>query len=95
MLALSATRNHDKVGLVLFTDQIELYIHAKKGHRHVLRVVREILFFKPVHRGTDITQALEFANRMSGRAFGAVPDFPISRLPESVLKARSAAAPTH
>ena len=67
VLALSATRNNDKVGLVLFTDQIELYIPPKKGRRHVLRVVREILFFRPVHRGTDITQALQFANRMSRR----------------------------
>jgi len=67
VLALSATRNNDKVGLVLFTDQIELYIPPKKGRRHVLRVVREILFFRPVHRGTDITRALEFANRMSAR----------------------------
>jgi uncharacterized protein (DUF58 family) len=67
VLALSATSNHDKVGLVLFTDQVELYIPPKKGRRHVLRVVREILFFRPVRRGTDIAQALEFANRMSGR----------------------------
>jgi uncharacterized protein (DUF58 family) len=52
---------------VLFTDQIELYIPPKKGRRHVLRVVREILFFRPVRRGTDIIQALEFANRMSAR----------------------------
>jgi uncharacterized protein (DUF58 family) len=67
VLALSATRNNDKVGLVLFTDQIELYIPPKKGRRHVLRVVREILFFQPVRRGTDVTQALQFANRMSRR----------------------------
>ena len=68
VLALPATRStNDKVGLVLFTDQIELYIPPKKGRRHVLRVVREILFFRPVHRGTDIVQALEFSNRMSGR----------------------------
>ena len=67
VLALSATRNNDKVGLVLFTDQIELYIPPKKGRRHVLRVVREILFFRPMRRGTDIVQALEFSNRMSGR----------------------------
>lgn len=67
VLALSATRNNDKVGLVLFTDQVELYIPPKKGRRHVLRVVREILFFKPSRRGTDIAQVLEFANRMSGR----------------------------
>ncbi|HTB68417.1 MAG TPA: DUF58 domain-containing protein [Steroidobacteraceae bacterium] len=67
VLALSATRNNDKVGLVLFTDQIELYIPPKKGRRHVLRVVREILFFRPIRRGTDLVQALEFVNRMSAR----------------------------
>ncbi|HEY6455412.1 MAG TPA: DUF58 domain-containing protein [Steroidobacteraceae bacterium] len=67
VLALSATRNNDKVGLVLFTEQIELYIPPKKGRRHVLRVVREILFFRPTRRGTDLVHALEFANRMSGR----------------------------
>ena len=67
VLALSATRNNDKVGLVLFTDQIELYIPPKKGRRHVLRVVREILFFRALRRGTDITQALQFAGRMSQR----------------------------
>jgi uncharacterized protein (DUF58 family) len=67
VLALSATRNNDKVGLILFTDQIELYIPPKKGRRHVLRVVREILFFRPVRRATDVTQALQFANRTSRR----------------------------
>jgi len=67
VLALSATRNNDKVGLLLFTDQVELYIPPKKGRRHVLRVVREILFFRPARRGTDITQALQFANRTSLR----------------------------
>src|SRR5277367_1291355 len=50
VLALSATRNNDKVGLVLFSDQIELYIPPKKGRRHVLRVVREILFYQPLRR---------------------------------------------
>ncbi len=75
VLALSATRNNDKVGLVLFTDQIELYIPPKKGRRHVLRVVREILFFRPTRRGTDMVQALEFANRMSRTTLGRVPDF--------------------
>jgi uncharacterized protein (DUF58 family) len=67
VLALSATRNHDKVGLVLFTDQVELYMPPRKGRRHVLRLVREILFYRPRRRGTDIAQALEFANRMSRR----------------------------
>ena len=64
VLAFSAIRNSDKVGLILFSDQIEQYIPPKKGRRHVLRVVREILFFEPKHRGTDIVQALDFANRV-------------------------------
>jgi len=67
VLALSATRNNDNVGLVLFSDQVELYIPPKKGRRHVLRVVREILFFRPGHRGTDLGQALRFASRMLPR----------------------------
>jgi uncharacterized protein (DUF58 family) len=67
VLAFSAIRNSDKVGLVLFSDQIEQYIPPKKGRRHVLRVVREILYFQPQHRGTDIVQALDFANRVTRR----------------------------
>src|SRR5580704_10376076 len=62
VLAFSAIRNNDRVGLILFTDKIEQYIPPKKGRRHVLRVVREILYFQPQHRGTDIVQALDFAN---------------------------------
>ena len=53
MLAFSAIRNSDKVGLLLFTDQIEHYIPPRKGRRHVLRVVREILCFEPQRRGTE------------------------------------------
>ena len=67
VLALSATRNQDKVGLVLFTDQVELYMPPRKGRRHVLRLVREILFYRPRHRGTDIIRTLDFANRVSRR----------------------------
>jgi uncharacterized protein (DUF58 family) len=67
VLAFSAIHNSDKVGLILFSDQIEQYIPPKKGRRHVLRVVREILFFEPQHRGTDIVQALDFANRVTQR----------------------------
>jgi len=67
VLAFSAIHNSDKVGLILFSDQIEQYIPPKKGRRHVLRVVREILFFEPQHRGTDIVQALDFANRVTRR----------------------------
>jgi len=67
VLAFSAIHNSDKVGLILFSDQIEQYIAPKKGRRHVLRVVREILFFEPKQRGTDIEQALDFANRVTHR----------------------------
>jgi uncharacterized protein (DUF58 family) len=67
VLAFSAIRNNDKVGLLLFTDDIEQYIPPKKGRRHVLRVVREILFFQPKRRATDIPRALEFINRVTAR----------------------------
>jgi uncharacterized protein (DUF58 family) len=67
VLAFSAIRNSDKVGLVLFTDRIEEYIPPKKGRRHVLRVVREILYFQPRHRGTDLGNALNFANEVAKR----------------------------
>jgi uncharacterized protein (DUF58 family) len=67
VLAFSAIGNNDKVGLILFSDQIEQYIPPKKGRRHVLRVVREVLYFEPKNRGTDIVQALDFANRVLQR----------------------------
>ena len=67
VLAFSAIGNSDKVGLILFSDQIEQYIPPMKGRRHVLRVVREILYFEPKHRGTNIVQALDFANRVTRR----------------------------
>jgi uncharacterized protein (DUF58 family) len=64
VLAFSAIRNNDKVGLVLFSDEIEKFIPPRKGRKHVLRVIREVLFFEPQRRGTDLPAALEFANRM-------------------------------
>jgi uncharacterized protein (DUF58 family) len=67
VLAFSAIRNNDKVGLILFSDEVEQYIPPKKGRHHVLRVVREILYFEPKHRGTDIVKALDFANRAAQR----------------------------
>lgn len=60
VLAFSAIRNNDKVGLILFTDRVEKFIPPRKGRRHVLRVIRETLFFEPQHRGTDLGSALEF-----------------------------------
>lgn len=67
VLAFSAIRNNDKVGLILFTDQVEQYIPPRKGRSHVLRVVREILFFEPKNRGTNIARALDFANKVMTR----------------------------
>ena len=59
-MAFSATQNNDKIGLILFTDQIELYIPPKKGKPHVLRIIRELIEFKPKSNKTDISQALRF-----------------------------------
>jgi uncharacterized protein (DUF58 family) len=61
-LALSATRNGDKVALLLFTESVELFIPPRKGRRHILRIVREMLAFKPKNRGTNIPTALAFLN---------------------------------
>lgn len=59
-LAFSAIRNHDHVGLLLFSNDVELYVPPKKGKNHVYRILREILFFKPRSRGTNISSALHF-----------------------------------
>jgi uncharacterized protein (DUF58 family) len=67
VLAFSAIRNNDKVGLIMFTDQIEEYIAPKKGRRHVLRVIREILAFQPKGRGTNLTRALDYLNHVQRR----------------------------
>lgn len=67
LLAFSAIRNNDKVGLILFSDRIELALRPKKGTRHVLRVVRDVLSMNPSGTGTDITQALEHLSHVSKR----------------------------
>jgi uncharacterized protein (DUF58 family) len=59
-MAFSATQNNDKIGLILFSDQIELYIPPKKGKSHVLRIIRELIEFEPKSNKTDISQALKF-----------------------------------
>ena len=64
LLAFSAIKNNDKVGMIIFTDRIEKYIPPKKGKAHVLRLIREILYFKPVGTGTSIAAALEYFNRV-------------------------------
>ncbi len=67
LLAFAAVRNKDKVGLLITSDQVEKYIPVKKGRSHVLRVVREILYFKPEHRGTQLKAGLEYINRVLTR----------------------------
>ncbi len=64
LLAFSAIRNNDKVGLILFTDSVEKFIPPRKGRSHVLRVIREVLFFEPGRRGTNLGRALEFLMRV-------------------------------
>jgi uncharacterized protein (DUF58 family) len=65
VLAFSAIRNNDKVGLILFSDKVEKFIPPRKGRRHVLRVIREVLFFEPDGRGTDLEGALQFLLRVT------------------------------
>ncbi len=63
-LAFSATQNNDKIGLILFSDEIELYIPPKKGRSHVLRIIRELIEFKPKSKKTDVAMALKFLSRV-------------------------------
>jgi len=67
VLAFSAIKNNDKVGMIIFTDRIEKFIPPKKGRGHVLRLIREILYFKPEGVRTDISGALEYFNRVIKR----------------------------
>ena len=67
LLAFSAIRNNDKVGLLLFSDHVELFIGPRKGRAHTLRLIREILFFEPKGKGTDPGQALSYLNRVVTR----------------------------
>jgi uncharacterized protein (DUF58 family) len=80
VLAFSAVRNNDKVGLVLFTEAIELYIPPKKGRGHILRLIREILYFQPKGRKTDLGLVLDFTNRVIKRKCVAflISDFCLS-----------------
>lgn len=67
VLAFAAIKNSDRVGLILFSDEVERYVPPKKGATHVLRVIREALFFRPRRKGTRIAQALEYLNRVVRR----------------------------
>jgi uncharacterized protein (DUF58 family) len=63
-LAFSATQNNDKIGLILFSDKVELYIPPKKGRSHVLRIIRELIEFKPESKHTNLAEALKFLSNV-------------------------------
>ncbi len=67
VLSFAATTNNDKVGLLIFTDQIELFIPPRKGRKHVLRLIRELLAFEPQSTGTNIKMALDKVNQILKR----------------------------
>lgn len=67
VLAFSAVANNDRVGLVQFSDRVERFVPPRKGTRHVLRVIRDVLFFEPQHRGTSLAEGLDFLNRVQRR----------------------------
>ncbi len=66
-LAFSATKGNDKVGLTLFTDNIEKFVPPRKGKRHVLRIIRELLYCDPIGQGTSLRKALDHLNRTASR----------------------------
>jgi uncharacterized protein (DUF58 family) len=67
LLALSATKNNDKVGMICFTDVIEKFVTPKKGKKHILRIVREMISFSPKSKGTNIKAALQYLNEVTKR----------------------------
>jgi uncharacterized protein (DUF58 family) len=67
LLAFSAIRNNDKVGLILFSDTVELFIPPRKGRSHTLRLIRDILYFEPKGKGTDPAAALNYLNKVLTR----------------------------
>jgi uncharacterized protein (DUF58 family) len=67
VLAFSAISNNDRVGLIQFTDRIERFVPPRKGTRHVLRLIRDVLFYQPEHRGTSLREGLHFLNRVLHR----------------------------
>ena len=66
VLTMSAVRNNDRVGLLLFTDRVEHVVPPRKGRRHALRLLRDLMVYDPEHRGTDLAGAMEYLGRMLG-----------------------------
>jgi uncharacterized protein (DUF58 family) len=87
-MAFSATQNNDKIGLILFSDGIELYIPPKKGKSHVLRIIRELIEFQPKSKKTDLSQALKFlsATQKKKAIVFLISDFMVEEDYEKTLK---------
>jgi uncharacterized protein (DUF58 family) len=94
VLALSAVHNNDRVGLLIFTDKIEHVVPPKKGKRHVLRIIRDVLAFKPAGRGTNMTAALDYAGRLLRHrsVIFVLSDFALLNPPEESSESASFAA---
>lgn len=95
LLAFAAVRNNDKVGLLLFTDRVEKFIPPRKGRRHILRILRELLAFEPQGRGTDLGVALEYLNRAMKRRGIVVLVSDFQAEPESYRQALNIAGKRH
>lgn len=85
VLSFSAEKNRDKVGLILFTDRVELYIPPGKGRTHLLRIIRELLFFEPKGKQTDIIKVLDFINKSFSRKVIAflISDLSLDTIPDN------------
>ncbi|MCK5580957.1 MAG: DUF58 domain-containing protein [Candidatus Omnitrophica bacterium] len=98
VLAFSAIRNNDKVGVIIFTDKIEKFIPPQKGVQNVLRVIREVLYFEPENKQTDVSRALEYLSKVTTRKTVSflISDFFVSSTDdESVERLRKALAITN
>jgi uncharacterized protein (DUF58 family) len=96
-LAMSAVRNNDRVGLLVFTDRVELFVPPRKGRRHVLRILRDLLAFQPVGRGTDLAASLAYVTRLlrSRSILFVVSDFVVGPALAEVDRAFTAASVRH
>ncbi|HEX8358801.1 MAG TPA: DUF58 domain-containing protein [Longimicrobium sp.] len=96
-LAMSAVRNNDRVGLLVFTDRVELFVPPRKGRRHVLRILRDLLAFRPEGRGTDLAASLSYASRLlrSRSIVFVVSDFVVGPALAEVERAFTAASVRH
>ena len=90
VLAFSAIQNNDKVGVILFSDRIEKFIPPKKGRSHILRIIRELIDFDPVNRGTNLTEPLRYlTNAIKRRSIAfLISDFMGGDFEESIRIAR-------